>query len=126
VKKKIFSILFALVLVPSFSLMPALSAMAAQAPVALGSAGNFVILAKSGITTTGTTSIVGDIGVSPIAATAITGFWLILDASGQFSTSDPSSLVTGKVYAADYAVPLDTNSPADGCGRGSVCCKMSL
>jgi hypothetical protein len=61
-----------------------------------------VILAKSGISTTGTTSIVGDIGVSPIAATAITGFGLIADASNTFATS---SLVTGKVYAADYAVP---------------------
>ncbi|MFH2120759.1 MAG: ice-binding family protein [Pseudomonadota bacterium] len=102
-KKKIFSILFALVL--SLSLVPAVPAMAAQAPVDLGSAGNFVILSKSGITTTGTTSIVGDIGVSPIAATAITGFGLILDSTNHFSTSDPSSLVTGKVYAADYAVP---------------------
>ncbi|MBA3017423.1 MAG: DUF3494 domain-containing protein, partial [Desulfobacteraceae bacterium] len=102
-KKKIFSILFALAL--SLSLVPAVPAMAAQAPVDLGSAGNFVILSKSGITTTGTTSIVGDIGVSPIAATAITGFGLILDSTNQFSTSDPSSLVTGKVYAADYAVP---------------------
>jgi hypothetical protein len=97
VKKKIFSILFALVL--ALSLVPA---MAAQAPVDLGSAADFVILAKSGISTTGTTSIVGDIGVSPIDATAITGFGLILDASGQFSTS---SLVTGRVYAADYADP---------------------
>ena len=79
---------------------------AGQAPVDLGSAGNYVILAKSGITTTGTTAVVGDIGVSPIAATAITGFALILDASNQFSTS---SLVTGKVYAADYAVPTPSN-----------------
>ena len=45
---------------------------------------------------------VGDIGVSPAAATYITGFGLIMDASNQFSTS---SLVTGKVYAAVYAVP---------------------
>ena len=77
----------------------------AQAPVPLGSAGNFVILAKSGISTTGTTSIVGDIGVSPAAATYITGFGLIMDASNQFSTS---SLVTGKVYAADYTEPTPT------------------
>jgi hypothetical protein len=41
-------------------------------PVDLGAAGNFTILAKTGITTTGTTLVVGDIGVSPIAATAIT------------------------------------------------------
>jgi hypothetical protein len=73
-----------------------------QSPISLGSAANFAVLAKAGISTTGTTSIVGDIGVSPIAATAITGFDLSMDASGQFSTS---SLVTGKVYAPGYAVP---------------------
>jgi len=76
-----------------------------ELPVDLGTAGNFVILAKSGISTTGTTSIVGDIGVSPIAATAITGFGLIMDASNTFSTS---SLVTGKVYAANYIGPPAT------------------
>jgi len=76
------------------------------APVLLGLAGNFVILTKTGISTTGVTSIVGDIGVSPIAASAITGFGLILDASNEFSTS---SLVTGKVYAADYAPPTPAN-----------------
>jgi hypothetical protein len=78
----------------------------AQLPVDLGTAGNFAILAKSGISTTGTTSIVGDIGISPAAATFITGFGLIIDASNQFSTS---SLITGKVYAADYAVPAPAN-----------------
>ncbi|MEK7877509.1 MAG: DUF3494 domain-containing protein, partial [Pseudomonadota bacterium] len=59
-KRKIFSVLLALVLVLSFSLVTAVPVAAAQAPVDLGSAGNFAILAKSGITTTGTTSIVGD------------------------------------------------------------------
>ncbi|MBE3063484.1 MAG: DUF3494 domain-containing protein, partial [Spirochaetes bacterium] len=77
------------------------------ATVNLGTAGNYVILAQTGVTTTGTTAIVGDIGVSPIDATAITGFGLILDdASSQFSTS---SLVKGKVYAADYADPTPAN-----------------
>jgi len=70
--------------------------------VNLGLAGNYVILSQSGISTTGTTSVLGNIGVSPIAATAITGFGLILDPSNTFSKS---SLVTGNVYAADYAVP---------------------
>jgi hypothetical protein len=65
-----------------------------------------VILAKSGISTTGTTSIVGDIGVSPIDSTAITGFGLIMDSTNTFSTS---SLVTGKVYAADYTPPTPSN-----------------
>ena len=72
------------------------------APVALGTAGDFVILAKTGISNTGTSQIVGDIGVSPEAASAITGFGLIMDSSGTFSTS---SLVTGRVYAADYTAP---------------------
>jgi hypothetical protein len=73
--------------------------------VDLGTSGNFVILAKTGISTTGTTSIVGDIGVSPIDFTAMTGFNLILDPSGQWSSSN---LVVGKVFAADYAVPTPT------------------
>jgi len=75
---------------------------AGPAIVNLLSAGDFVILSKSGISTTGTTHITGDLGVSPAAATYITGFGLIKDASNTFSTS---SLVTGHVYAADYAVP---------------------
>ncbi|HME19337.1 MAG TPA: ice-binding family protein [Nitrososphaerales archaeon] len=61
-----------------------------------------MILSKSGISATGTTSITGNIGVSPAAGTYITGFGLALDPSGTFATS---SLVTGKVYAADYAAP---------------------
>jgi len=74
--------------------------------VNLNTSGNFVILAESGISTaTATTAITGDIGVSPIAATAITGFGLILDVSGTFSTS---TLVNGRVYAADYAAPTPT------------------
>jgi hypothetical protein len=70
--------------------------------VDLGTAGNYVLLSKAGISTTGTTKIIGDIGVSPIAASAITGFGLVLDKSRTFSTS---TLVTGRVYAANYAAP---------------------
>lgn len=80
-------------------------AQSSPAPVDLGTAGNFVVLAKSGISTTGTTAIVGDLGISPAAATAITGFDLIMDPSGTFSTS---ALVTGKIYAADYTAPTPT------------------
>jgi hypothetical protein len=75
---------------------------AGPAAVDLGTAGNYVLLSKAGISSTGTTKITGDIGVSPIAATAITGFALVLDKSGAFSRS---TLVVGKVYAANYAVP---------------------
>jgi len=75
---------------------------AGPAAVNLGTAGNYVLLSKAGISTTGTTRITGDIAVSPIAATAITGFGLVLDKSGAFAQS---SVVVGKVYAANYAVP---------------------
>ena len=34
-------------------------------PVGLGTSGNFVILAKTGVSTTGTTAVVGNIGLSP-------------------------------------------------------------
>jgi hypothetical protein len=84
----------------------------AQSPVDLGSAGNFAILAKSGITNVPTSAIVGDIGVSPITYAAITGFTLtpvVPDGSNTFSTS---AQVTGKVYAADYAVPTPAEMTA--------------
>ncbi|MBS1125036.1 MAG: hypothetical protein H6Q90_7264 [Deltaproteobacteria bacterium] len=74
--------------------------------VPLGKAGGFVILAKSGISTVPTSDVVGNIGVSPISATAITGFSLTADSTNVFSTS---TQVTGKVYAADYAVPSPAN-----------------
>jgi hypothetical protein len=70
--------------------------------VDLGTAGNYVLLSKAGISTTGTTKVTGSIAVSPIAASAITGFGLVLDKSRTFSTS---TLVTGRVYAANYAAP---------------------
>lgn len=72
----------------------------------LGGAGDFGILTKAGISTTGITSITGNIGVSPAAATAITGFGLIMDTNGQ---SSQTPIVTGKVYAADYAAPTPAN-----------------
>ena len=74
--------------------------------VNLRSAGDYVILAKSGISTVPPSVITGNLGVSPMAATFITGFSLIADSTNVFSTS---AQVTGKVYAADYAVPTPSN-----------------
>jgi hypothetical protein len=82
------------------------AAMGAQASLNLGTAGNYVILAKSGISTVPPSAVTGNMGVSPIESSAITGFSLTLDSSGQFSTS---SQVTGKVYAPDYAAPTPVN-----------------
>src|SRR5881394_4640815 len=75
------------------------------AALSLGTAGDYVILAKSGVSTTGVTAVVGDIGLSPAAATYVTGFAL----SSPPTTYSTSSQVTGKVWAANYAVPTPAN-----------------
>jgi hypothetical protein len=85
---------------------------AGPAPVSLGSAGSlgaagsYVILAKTGITNVTGSTVTGDMGLSPAAASFITGFSLVADPTNVFSVS---SSVAGKVYAADYAVPSPSN-----------------
>ncbi|OEU18181.1 hypothetical protein FRACYDRAFT_217733 [Fragilariopsis cylindrus CCMP1102] len=73
--------------------------------VNLGTAEDFVILAKAGVTNVPGGAITGDIGVSPIAASAMTGFDLVMDSSNEFSTSTE---ITGKAYAPDYMSPTGT------------------
>lgn len=68
--------------------------------VNLRSAENFVILAKTAINNSPTSAITGDLGISPAAASFITGLSLI--AATGYATS---SQVTGRVYAADMASP---------------------
>lgn len=60
---------------------------AGQAPVALGTAANFAVLAGSTVTSSGATTVNGDVGVSP--GTAVTGF--------------PPGLVNGAIHAGDSA-----------------------
>ena len=80
---------------------------AGAACVDLGAAGTYVILAQSGVTNVATSAVAGNIGVSPVTSTAITGFGgPVVDASGTFSTS---AQVTGRIYAADYAAPTPTD-----------------
>src|SRR5690349_7915466 len=57
------------------------------AGVDLGAAGGFVILAKSGISTVPASAVTGNVGVSPAAATFITGFSMTADSTNEFSTS---------------------------------------
>ena len=78
------------------------SFVAAMQTIDLGLAGDFVALAKAGISTTGASVITGNLGVSPAAASFITGFDLSADSSNTFSTS---TYVTGHLFAADYAEP---------------------
>jgi hypothetical protein len=75
-------------------------------PVDLGTAGSYVILAKTGISTVPNSVVTGSLGVSPAAASYITGFSLTADSTNVFSTS---TQVTGRVYAANYKPPTPSN-----------------
>ncbi|HUH02966.1 MAG TPA: ice-binding family protein [Kofleriaceae bacterium] len=88
------------------------------APVALGAttdlagAGSYVLLAKTGITNvTGSSITGGHLGISPAAASFVTGFSLTADSTTTFSTS-PSVVAPGKVYASDYGTPTPANLTA--------------
>jgi len=74
--------------------------------VNLRTAGHYAILAESAISTVPPSVVTGDLGLSPMAATFITNFSLIADSTNVFATS---TQVTGKVYAADDAVPTPSN-----------------
>lgn len=88
------------------------------APVELGSvtdltaAGSYVLLAKTGITNvTGSTITGGHLGLSPAAATFITGFSLIADSTTTFSISS-SVVAPSRVYASNYGDPTPANLTA--------------
>jgi hypothetical protein len=78
---------------------------ASQAPVVLGAAGNFAVLAGSTVTNTGASRVIGDVGVSP--GTAVTGF--------------PPGTVTGTIHAGDpaaaQAIADLTTAIGDAAGR---------
>lgn len=78
----------------------------APGAVNLGSASNYVVLSKSGISTVPTSVITGNLGVSPAAGTSITGFALTADATNFFSVS---AQVTGHVFSPTDAAPTPSN-----------------
>lgn len=70
------------------------------APVLLGAAADYVVLAKSAVSNVPTSAITGNLGLSPAAASYITG--LSLTKAGSYWTS---SQVVGRVFAADNDPP---------------------
>jgi hypothetical protein len=94
-----------LFLLSAAAMVNAATAIATVDEVDLGTAGDYAILAKTGISTVPYSVITGDIAVSPIAAGAITGFSLVSALDGKGSTS---TQVTGNAYAANYIAPTPT------------------
>jgi hypothetical protein len=90
----------------SWSFTTGTTAAKGPAPVGLGTAGNYAILAKSGVSSVPSSMVTGDIGLSPAAASYLTGFSLVADSTNVFATSPQ---IVGKAYAADYAVPSPSN-----------------
>ncbi|KAF8199275.1 fungal antifreeze protein exerts hyperactivity By constructing an inequable beta-helix, partial [Mycena galopus ATCC 62051] len=75
---------------------------AGPAPVLLGTAGNFAILAETGVSTVPDSAVNGNVGTSPATATSLTGFSLVQDISKQFWTS---TQVDGRLMGATDALP---------------------
>ena len=73
-------------------------------PVFLGAAGNYVILAKAAVTNVPTSAITGNVGLSPAAASYITGFALT-----RAGTKWTSPQVVGGIFAANNDPPTPTN-----------------
>jgi hypothetical protein len=73
-------------------------------PVELGDAGGYAILAQSAISNVPPSAVTGDLGLSPAAASYITGF--VLTRAGERWTSPE---IVGSAYAADN----DPNTPAN-------------
>jgi hypothetical protein len=83
--------------------------------VNLGTTANYVILANTAITNTGTSAVTGDMGISPNKAASIAGFALKVDATNDFATS---AQVTGRIYAPDF-------TGGQGGSAGTTAAKMT-
>ena len=83
-----------------------------QAALALGAAGNLAVLGGSTVTSTGATSITGDLGVSP--GTAVTGF--------------PPGLLVGAQHAGDAmsALAIGDLTTAYNDAAGRTLCPMTV
>jgi hypothetical protein len=87
-----------------WSFTTAAAVVLGPAPVLLGTAGNYVILAETGVSTVPASAITGDIGLSPAATSYLTGFSLTMVGT----TAAISPQVTGSLYAADMTAPTST------------------
>lgn len=73
-------------------------------PVSLGTAAQYVILARTGITTTGVSDVTGNLGLSPGVDAVLLGWGQ--SAATTFSTSP---MVDGRIYVSTYNAPTPDN-----------------
>lgn len=76
------------------------SACSGAGCVSLGAAGNYAVLAQTGVSTVPNSAVTGNVGLSPAAGSFLTGW--AETANGAPITYSTSAQVTGKIYAADY------------------------
>ena len=94
------------------------TAQAAATPVPLGTAEPFAVLGGTGITSTGPTTINGDIGTYPNTAMTVSGPLILngTDHAGDGVTQNAKSDLTA-AYLAAAAQPVDTTVSADLAGQ---------
>lgn len=68
--------------------------------VPLGAAGNYAVLAKTGVSTVPTSVVTGNVGLGPTARVGLTGWSLISEPTDTYFTSAQVA-APGKLYAAD-------------------------
>lgn len=68
--------------------------------VPLGTAANYAILAKTGVSTVPTSVVTGNVGVSPVARVGLTEWSQTADVTDTYATS-AQVVAPGKLYAAD-------------------------
>lgn len=68
--------------------------------VDLGSAGNYAILAKTGVSTVPSSAVTGNVGLSPAARIGLTG-WSLIGEPTDTSFTSAQVAAPGKLYAAD-------------------------
>ena len=88
----------------TYTVTVTMSAAKGPAPVLLGAAGNYVILATSEVSTVPASVITGDVGLSPAATSFLHGFSLTMVGT----VSATSTQVTGSLYGADMSPPTST------------------
>lgn len=76
--------------------------------VNIGTAANYAILAKAGASTAGSTTVTGNVGVSPIKRIGLTGWSETYDVTDTYATS-AQVVAPYKLYAADNVPPTPSD-----------------